>query len=1025
MSVVKPYIQTLFFVCFLLSGNAFAQNVTPINYNDENGLPSNLVYSIIQDRLGYIWMATEKGVVKYDGYDIRVFTTKDGLPSDDIWNISEDNLGNKWLHTNYSKVLGFIKGNKYKVVYIDTNVLRCYNLFHVGHKTYFENVTGNGHDGRVEIMEYNSLKDTTSKLIVAISTNKLQTLPISDKLELFKIDSNGNLGVVKNLFAETSQYQPLCDSFFDFYGLMHVSKVHYPIIDDEYIVYSFQSSLIKVLKPYECSIDTVSLQSFGCHDDEYIVLIYYVKDKEEYWLVTNKQLLSLNKDLSFKKTLIDRREYEHLGVSVCYLTEDNQYSDWYSTTDNGALYKPSASSVFKQNTGLSCLQNAKLSSASGGLVTYWYDVDLAKLYIVSEGSLKDSVQFPLGSFANYVSSYKEDSVISISTSVAFYLYDLNKRELLEITKGKKVTYNNILLSDYTKHMAVKGIQHHWYNDSTVYTSNLGLVVNHIYPDSVNVQTNVFENQHPFKSHYYDSTRNIYWLSNLSDLVCYNPEKEKKYRLNGLRKLLGTASINSVNGDKFGNIYVYNSDDLFLLYPELGVLKKLNTGFSLYSGHFAISGNTIVVAGDFGLAFAQIKGKGDVSSFKVIPNSKRFAYKSVNNIVLYNNKVTLVTTAGTYNIDLNSDNVLRVAKEISDNSFMSLLMESPREMTLGASADNDTLTVDQNLQLIKLNLINFSGEGEVLYRCQIGEGKWNANESGEVFIGNLKPGIVHQIKCKASDEIWQTPVKTLNIYRVPSWYQTTRWETLFWIAGVSAFIILILITVSITKKIADSNAEKKQQMTDLQLRAIYSQINPHFIFNSLASALYFIDNKKFDDAYNHVSKFSKLLRGYLKSSQERFVVLEDEIKMLKNYIELQQTRFEEKFEYSITVDNKIPVQSIMIPSLLLQPIVENAINHGLFHMVEKGKLDITFKQGEDSDELICKIEDNGVGREKATQIKKDSSNSKESYGTHLTEKLMEIFKDYEHMNISMKYIDKESPEHGTIVILSIKNLKYVV
>ncbi|MGN6566476.1 MAG: hypothetical protein ACTHJ0_00915, partial [Flavipsychrobacter sp.] len=112
------------------------------------------------------------------------------------------------------------------------------------------------------------------------------------------------------------------------------------------------------------------------------------------------------------------------------------------------------------------------------------------------------------------------------------------------------------------------------------------------------------------------------------------------------------------------------------------------------------------------------------------------------------------------------------------------------------------------------------------------------------------------------------------------------------------------------------------------------------------------------------------------------------------------------------------------SLLLQPLVENAINHGLFHRKEGGKLILKFMQGTVTDELICIIDDNGVGREKAKEIKSASGIKYESYGTKLTKQLIDVFAEFEKMGITLEYIDKQQPETGTIVKLTIKNIKYV-
>ena len=105
-------------------------------------------------------------------------------------------------------------------------------------------------------------------------------------------------------------------------------------------------------------------------------------------------------------------------------------------------------------------------------------------------------------------------------------------------------------------------------------------------------------------------------------------------------------------------------------------------------------------------------------------------------------------------------------------------------------------------------------------------------------------------------------------------------------------------------------------------------------------------------------------------------------------------------------------------------MENAINHGLFHRSSDGLLFIKFRQGKDSSELICIIEDNGVGRQRSKEIKRESVIQYESYGTQLTQELIEIFRKYEDMNIYLEYTDKAGEETGTIVKLTTRNLKYV-
>jgi LytS/YehU family sensor histidine kinase len=233
-------------------------------------------------------------------------------------------------------------------------------------------------------------------------------------------------------------------------------------------------------------------------------------------------------------------------------------------------------------------------------------------------------------------------------------------------------------------------------------------------------------------------------------------------------------------------------------------------------------------------------------------------------------------------------------------------------------------------------------------------------------------------------------------------------------------MLIYLTIIITQKIVTKNNAKRNLQLELELKSIYAQINPHFIFNSLNAALYLVKTNRLDDAHTHINKFSNLLRSYIKSSRNRFIKIREEITNLKNYIELQQTRFKDRFEYEIIVDPSLDT-NVNIPSLLLQPLVENAIIHGLLHKEEKGKLKIEFKDNALENEVICIIDDNGVGRKLSRQIEENMSASKESYGGDLIKDLTGIFNKYMKMKITIEYIDKEGLETGTTVIIRVKDI----
>jgi len=177
------------------------------------------------------------------------------------------------------------------------------------------------------------------------------------------------------------------------------------------------------------------------------------------------------------------------------------------------------------------------------------------------------------------------------------------------------------------------------------------------------------------------------------------------------------------------------------------------------------------------------------------------------------------------------------------------------------------------------------------------------------------------------------------------------------------------------------AALKQQATILEMQALRSQMNPHFVFNCLSSINSFILKNKTEEASDYLTKFSRLIRMVLNNSKQSFISLEDELEMLRLYLEMERLRFKNSFDYSFTYNNSVESGNIFIPPLLFQPFAENAIWHGLMHKQEKGVLNFDFHTEEKI--LICIITDNGVGRKNAALLKSRSVETQKSMGLKIT------------------------------------------
>ena len=176
-------------------------------------------------------------------------------------------------------------------------------------------------------------------------------------------------------------------------------------------------------------------------------------------------------------------------------------------------------------------------------------------------------------------------------------------------------------------------------------------------------------------------------------------------------------------------------------------------------------------------------------------------------------------------------------------------------------------------------------------------------------------------------------------------------------------------------------EREKARTELQIQALRTQMNPHFIFNSLNSINCFILNNNKEQASEHLTQFSKLIRLVMEFSQKNLVCLAEELHCLKLYIQLEQLRFEHPFTCEITCDENIDAEALLIPPLLLQPFVENAIWHGLMHKKEQGHLQIRLYK--EACTLCCKIRDDGVGRMQAAALKSGATLPHKSLGIQLT------------------------------------------
>lgn len=341
---------------------------------------------------------------------------------------------------------------------------------------------------------------------------------------------------------------------------------------------------------------------------------------------------------------------------------------------------------------------------------------------------------------------------------------------------------------------------------------------------------------------------------------------------------------------------------------------------------------------------------------------------------------------------------------------------------GFSSSHIKLDRSSNNIVIEFNCRTFKNAVSVLYKYKLAglNNNWVETRNNQVDFTGLPPGKYEfAVYAYSLNENWKSNIERIYFTIKPAYWQTTWFRGL--LAAVIFSVIFLLIFYQFRKVKNKFALQKKiinyeKELLELEQQALRLQMNPHFIFNALNSIEHAILSGKQNDAYNSLELFSSLIRGILENSKYKFISLEDEIEILKIYIQIEAKRFSSDFNYEVKTDPEIDLSGIKIPPMLIQPFVENSIWHGLMPKTggEK-KLILSFTGTDDS--IICKVEDNGIGRNKAALTKSKKHGT--SLGTALTfNRIANINMLENKTRYTIEIYDKEN-DGGTVVTITIQ------
>lgn len=436
------------------------------------------------------------------------------------------------------------------------------------------------------------------------------------------------------------------------------------------------------------------------------------------------------------------------------------------------------------------------------------------------------------------------------------------------------------------------------------------------------------------------------------------------------------SISAIVADKADNIWVSTVNGLFRYNEAKNKISSFDEEDGIISNDFNYNSFSIAPSGEIYMGT-----KTGMISFKPETIYER-DYHSVPTHITYLNIAGNDSTAAIYN---------KVPLELS---------RIQNFITIGFSIADFSKTIKHRYRYILEGFDN----------------KWNYTQ-GERPVAtytNLPPGKYKFIVEGSADGIqWSIKNAVLYININPAiWQRPIFWITCIIMVLIAAGIIIYKRINAVVNKEREKNRIEKQ-IAELELKALQAQMNPHFIFNTINAIQHFIIEKDEITANDYLSKFARLMRLFLESSKNKYISLHAEIELLQLYISLEKLRFYDKFDYTIDFEDIWDTKNIMIPSMLIQPFAENAINHGLVPKDSDGHLDIKFRLI-NAETLCCIIDDDGIGRKKAAELGASKNKRHISRGMQLIEERIKTYNFITDGNILINITDKQPPYVGTLI-----------
>ncbi len=959
----KLHLFVLFLVAFALDSLCQQREYEFRNYSQEDGLPSNESYFVYRDSKDFLWFATDQGVVRFNGSRMERFELSDNV----VFKIREDSKGRVWFFTHTGRLSYFYKGAIHPYRYNDS-IAKAFKTLIIG----------------------NAYVTDDDEIIVIAALDNF-TISRNGVVKKFKYLTAGVDSVVFNIRKlDGKEY---------FTRILRTNNLK---VDTFHINLELKGRTIS----YKVPVGLGVFPQYGCA----------TKNEKEFFFFYGRTLVRLNEDGSFKAmtfpviiSSIELNENLWVGFlnnsgaalldtglniiyrdpslnkkSVTSIRTDHEGGTWFSTLEKGIFYlkNPHVSRI----TGDSSLNKPVLRI---------FRTDDSSMLFANTDRIYRFSGKRISSLLKHDQHYSKITDMFVDNNQNLYAAGLRNPYTGTCTYVNYIKTNDRLYKNIFFIFSLSKIIHR--------QGDIYLVNRHEYSRLFKMPDDQGGKRLPgcidwvgtldstlYKPGFlFRDTKDQVWLGAINGFYRSNAGENKllEYRPADTLFKKGMTCMDQLHnglytiGIRFGGVALMRDSTVITTITEKDGLLSNAIKYLLPLK------DRLWVATGKGVSVIQFRSYDPVRySITNIGKNEGLYNTIINQLVPSGSSILAATNNGIYEI-ANAEQFLTTRQKPVPFYINSL------SYYRGDTSDISSITLPykNNKVVIRYSAVSFNLADEIkyYYRFDDADTSWHEIDATELLMENLIPG-TYDLEIMAAIPIEKrfSEIKRLQIIVEKPWWQNNLLRVTAVLLMLAAIYIFLKRRIATVTRREQQNTALQAKMSELEQTALRSQMNPHFIFNCLTSIQQLIVTGNKDEANEYLVKFARLIRKTLELSRHSFISIEEETNYLSEYVELEQLRIPGQFEFSISIDPAINIEHTGIPNMMLQPVIENSIRHGIKHLEnKKGKILVSLEQR--ADHILCTVTDNGVGRSAFGRPDESGISETKSYGMSIVSKRLEI------------------------------------